>query len=517
MTNTQDEVFAFLSSPAAWPTGTGPVDTIETHGARVFLGGNIALKVKRAITLPYLDFSTLAKRMFYCDREIAINGGGAPGLYRDVAAITREADGSLAIGGAGTPVEYAIRMQRFKQDALLTTVVDRGALTPAIAGDLADAIARYHAHAPAGRPGQGAMEAVVSKLIDNLERFKEAEIAELVRSFSASARRELARTADVRATRAEQGHIRRCHGDLHLGNIVMWQGRPVPFDALEFDEDMASTDTLYDLAFLLMDLDRRGARWAANAVLNRYLWRTRDIGDVHGLALMPLFLASRAAIRAMVGLDRAEATGRNATAHARHAAETLRLALRDLDPPRPVAIAVGGLSGTGKTTLARALAPTIGAAPGALHVRSDMERKALAGVEPEQRLPSSAYTKESSAAVYERIFERAAAALKAGHAVILDAVFADPAEREEATSLARRAGVPFHGLWLEGGGTTLKNRVAARQGDASDATPDVVDKQLAFETGPMTWTRIDASGPAEVTRAAAERILPPLLSAPEKA
>lgn len=502
MSGGQDEVFAFLASPAAWPGAPAHVDTIETHGARVFLAGSEVLKVKRAVKLPYLDFSTLAARRQYCEREITLNGGAASGIYRDVVAITRGADGHLAINGTGTPVEYAVRMARFDQDQLLSNVVARGALSQRLCDDLADAVFRYHRAAPAADASAERIAEVAANVLHGLHRHGAGSLGPVLSSFERSAADHVARTAALRSGRARKGHVRRCHGDLHLGNLVVWQGRPVLFDALEFDEALATTDTLYDLAFLLMDLDRSGARRQANAVLNRYLWRTGDVSDLEGLALLPLFMALRAAIRAMVALDRAALAGSASRQARSHAVETLQLAVRDLSPPPPRLIAVGGLSGTGKTTLARALAPSIGAAPGALHVRSDLERKALAGVEPEQRLPACAYTKESSAAVYARLLERVAAALSAGHAVVADAVFASPAERADAEDIARRAGVPFQGFWLEGGVETMKQRVAARSGDASDATPAVVEAQLDYRLGDIAWTRIDAGQSADATLSA---------------
>lgn len=507
MSGGQDEVFDFLASPAAWPGQPSHVDTIDTHGARVFLAGPDVLKVKRAVKLPYLDFSTLSARRHYCEREITLNGAASAGIYRGVVAITKEHDGRLAISGAGEPIEYAVHMARFDQNDLLSQVVARGAFSLQHAEQLADAVYRYHAAAPVAEARAERMVSVAENLVTALERHRSARLTPLIAALAERVTAHLARTEVLRSRRAACGWLRRCHGDLHLNNIVLWQGRPVLFDALEFDEALATTDTLYDLAFLLMDLDRAGARAAANAVMNRYLWRSGTVSDLDGLALMPLFLGLRAAIRALVALDRAATGGMSNDAAAKHAAGTLNLALSDLAPAPPRLIAVGGLSGTGKTTLARALAPLIGAVPGAFHVRSDLERKTLAGIEPEQRLPADAYNKKTSAAVYARVFERAAAALAAGHAVIADAVFADPAERAGAEEICRRLGVPFQGLWLEGRADALKARVAARIGDASDATPAVVEAQLSYDTGDIAWTRIDAGESADVSLAAARRTL----------
>lgn len=518
MSALQDEVFAFLSRAAAWPGKPAQVETIDTHGARVFLAGGDVLKIKRAIRLPYLDFSTLQARKYFCEREIALNSAGAPGLYRGVVPVTRESDGSLALGGRGTPVEWAVHMHRFSQDDLLLHVVQRGALTRELAEKLADAVFRQHAaatvvhFAPESRSALENLGRVAANVLKSLAAHG-GDISGLAGSLSSDFANALA--SPILIKRAEGGFIRRCHGDLHLGNIVLWQGKPVPFDALEFDEDLATIDTLYDLAFLLMDLDRHGARDMANAVLNRYLWRSSDLMDVDGLALLPLFLGLRASIRAMVTFDRITSDLTHAGALRVEAMAIIDEAFHYLhgrrykdNAPQPQIVAVGGLSGTGKTTLARKLAPSIGPAPGALHLRSDMERKALAGVEPLHRLPPSAYTPESSAAVYARMFERARHALAAGHSVIVDAVFATEDEREQAEHLSRSANARFTGFWLEGAQSLLSARVAERSGDASDATAEVVARQFTYETGDIRWHRLDASnGTDDLSRLALAALL----------
>lgn len=505
MDRVQSEVFEFLAQPQSWPSRPERVDIIETHGARVFLAGEDVLKVKRAVRLPYLDFSSLAARRQFCEREIALNKSGPESLYRDVVPIVRREDGRLAIAGEGTIVEWAVRMHRFAQEDLLTNVVTRGEMTRALAEDLADVIYRYHAAAPIAPAPAESMARVCDNVLAGLSPHLEADLAARLTGL-------ITRGLDdpLRSKRAAAGYVRRCHGDLHLGNIVLWRGRPVLFDALEFDETLATTDTLYDLAFVLMDLDRHGARDAANALLNRYLWRSRDLIDVEGLALLPLFLIVRAAIRAMVLFDRPAKNPADAHQQQAQAVQLLESALRDVGdratgaesgspsgpettPTPPLLIAIGGLSGTGKTTLARALAPWIGAAPGALHLRSDMERKALAGVEPTTRLPPEAYTKSASSAVYALLWERALTALTAGHSVILDAVFADPTERAGAEKVAHKAGVKLHGFWLEAPSTLMAERISTRRGDASDATTDVLTQQMAYHLGTISWPHLDSS------------------------
>lgn len=503
MAGSQSEVFAFLSDPRNWPDDPQHVDVIDTHGARVFLAGSTVLKIKRAVTLPYLDFSTLDLRKRYCEHELEINRAGAGGLYRDVVAITREKNGALAIGGRGTPVEWVVRMNRFAQDDLLKSVAGRGGLTATMMDELADAIARYHAAAAIADTSAERIQDVARGLLSNLARAAGHDLQKPLSRLQARFAAELAATNALRTERANTGHVRRCHGDLHLANIVLWQGHPVLFDALEFDEALATIDTMYDLAFLLMDLERQHARDHANTVLNRYLWRTRDLSDVRALALLPLFMALRAAVRALVALDKIAAAGGDDANLRASAHETLNFALNLLHPPPGRLIVIAGLSGTGKTTLAKAIAPFAGPAPGALHLRSDMERKALADVEPTERLEPSSYTKDTARAVYSRILQRAEAGLRAGHAVVIDAVMANPCERDEAERVAHRAGAAFFGLWLDGDRETLKTRVAQRTGDASDATPEVVARQFGYDLGNIRWPRLDATGaPAQILKEA---------------
>jgi predicted kinase len=306
--------------------------------------------------------------------------------------------------------------------------------------------------------------------------------------------------------RAAEGFVRRCHGDLHLDNIVVWQGRPVLYDAIEFDEAIATIDTLYDLAFLLMDLERHDQRAAANVVLNRYLWRSGETLDLQGLIALPLFLALRAAVRAMVSADRAAQKPHQAGASdLKKAGAYLVAAIDYLALPGPHLIAIGGLSGTGKTTLATSIAPRLGRAPGAVHLRTDLERKRLAGVDALEPLPVAAYTPAARRRIYRALREKARCVLLAGQSVIIDAVFAEQEARQDVEALATEAGVPFKGLWLHAGSETLLERVAARRSDASDATPEVVRRQLGGDLGPFAarWTALDAGGTLQQTLAAA--------------
>jgi predicted kinase len=327
-----------------------------------------------------------------------------------------------------------------------------------------------------------------------------------VKSIREKWQEQVARLAALLDGRRAAGKVRHCHGDLHLRNICLLNGKPTLFDCLEFDEALASIDVLYDLAFLLMDLEHRGLGHCANRVFNRYLDRS---GEDDGLAAMPFFLSLRAAIRAHVTATALEHAA-EAAAGAKMACAARRyldLAERFLQPQPSRLIAIGGLSGTGKSTLAASLASELGLRPGARMLRSDMARKLLLGVNPEDRLPATAYTRESSARVYDALRRKAAMGLAAGYTVIIDAVALKEDERSSFAEVARAAGVPFSGLWLEATPEAMADRIRGRVRDASDASPEVLAEQLRRDTGEIDWVRIDAGGGAEDCLAAAGRAL----------
>jgi len=302
--------------------------------------------------------------------------------------------------------------------------------------------------------------------------------------------------------RRATGKVRRCHGDLHLRNVCLFEGRPTLFDCLEFSDELASVDVLYDLAFLLMDLEHRGLADFANLTLNRYLDLT---GEDDGLAAMPLFLSLRAAIRAHVtatAMERAAGFGAKPEMAA-EACRYLDLAAQFLQPRSCRLVAIGGLSGSGKSTLAAALAPGLGARV----LRSDVIRKRLFGVAPETHLPASAYTSEESRRVYQTLRRQAGDALAAGYSVIIDAVSLKPAERRSFAAVAEAAGVPFSGLWLAAPAATMEGRLRARRHDPSDASPEVLAQQLRQDPGPMDWVRVDAGTGSADCLSAAQRAL----------
>jgi hypothetical protein len=509
---TQEQVFAFLGDPGTH--GGTKVQRVDTHAATLFLTPQRVLKIKRAVQFPFLDYSTLAKRKAACESELAVNKPYAPEIYRGVIAITRAPGGGLAIGGTGEPVEWAVEMERFDETCTLDHLAQK--IDEPLADALGSAVAAAHAKTQAVEPEPwiAALGVYIAEHVEAFSAHPDIFPAEEVGALARADRAEYGRIRPLLVARGRNGLIRRIHGDLHLGNIVLIDGRPVLFDAIEFSPIIASGDVLYDLAFLLMDLLERGLAAAANVVLNRYLAETRRDGDLNALTVLPFFIAMRAAIRAKVTaarMERAEPAQRAEIA--RSARGYFDFARRAVVPPAAACIAIGGLSGTGKTVLARALAPPIGPMPGAVILRSDVERKALFGVAETEKLPTAAYTEAVTARVYRRLVDKTRRVLAAGHGVVVDAVFARPHERADLAAAAQAANVSLRGLFLTADLSTRIARVGARAIDASDADEKVARAQEDYDLGALDWIEIDASGtPEETLKRATETLFPSPLS-----
>jgi uncharacterized protein len=495
----QDAVFRFLADPAMHDGAA--IKRINTHAASVFLAGPVAYKVKRAVRFPFLDFSTLEKRKAALDAEITANRPFAPELYLEVLPIVRR-DGKLTLGGEGSAVEWALKMRRFDETQTLDFLADAGQIDKALIEELARAIAAAHERAPVADAGVwiAALAEYVEQNDAALREHAGLFEPQAVNTLTTSSRAAFARVRPLLVERGEQELIRRGHGDLHLGNIALIDGHPVAFDALEFDPVVASGDLLYDLAFLLMDLIERKREADANLVLNVYLEATRRLSDLDALAALPLFMSVRATIRAKVTaakLDRTRPQEREAIASQAKAYFVLACDL--IAPPPPRLVAVGGLSGTGKSVLARALAPHVAPSPGAVLIRSDVERKAMFSVAQTEKLPPQAYTSEVGQRVYATLADKARRVVAAGHSAIIDAVFAREAERASVSELARRHQFAFSGLFLTADLAVRITRIGDRVHDASDANTEVARQQEHYTLGELAWTQIDASGTPDET------------------
>lgn len=500
----QSDVVAFLRKRCIAAGDTTP--PVATHISRIFFAGRTVYKLKRAVRTPYLDFSTPALRLAACAAEVALNRRTAPSLYRGVRRITRESDG-FALDGSGPVVDAIVEMNRFDSAALFDAMATAGTLAPAHMEALARKLASFHSAAERRDGGADRVRAVIA--------LNEAALGAtfLAQSpvFAAAcdgARALLARCASTIDARARAGKVRRCHGDLTLRNIALIDGAPTPFDCLEFDEALASVDVLYDLAFTLMDLLHRDRPMLANTLMNRYL----DAADeTDGLALLPLFIAMRAMIRAHVTATMSSDETGFARANLRAEADAyLSLAMTTMKPAAPALIGIGGLSGSGKSSVAAALAPLMRPVPGARVVSSDRIRKAMFSVAPTDRLPAEAYASSVSEQVYAMARAQAARCLAQGWPVIADAVFDRAEDRAALERVANDAGVAFLGVWLEAPPTALAQRVAARTGDPSDATVEVLAAQqarLAARGEAILWASVDATRtPQDTATAIAARL-----------
>jgi hypothetical protein len=486
------------------------VEVIETHASLVFIAGERVFKLKRAVAYPYLDFSTADLRRRACEAELVLNRRTAPAIYDEVRGLFRGADGAVGFSPNGEALDWVVVMRHFDQALLFDALAETGGLDRHVMDHLADHIAQFHTSAEQRFDHGGGAE--MADLAEVQYRCLAAPgragfSPDRVESIRKRWQEQVAGLAELLNRRRAAGRVRHCHGDLHLRNICLLDGKPTLFDCLEFDEALASIDVLYDLAFLLMDLEHRGLGHFANRVFNRYLDRSEEDD---GLAAVPFFLSLRAAIRAHVTATALEHQKRGAAASEKLVCDAHRyldLAERFLQPQPCRLVAIGGLSGAGKSTLAAGLAPELGLRPGARLLRSDVTRKLLLGVDPEERLPATAYTRETSARVYGALSRKAAVGLAAGYTVVIDAVALTAEERGSFAEVARAAAVPFSGIWLEARPEAMANRIRGRVRDASDASPEILAEQLRHDVGEIDWVRIDAGGRPEDCLAAARRFL----------
>jgi len=499
-------ILAALREPQSYPRRADRVETIETHISRVFLAGDYAYKVKKPVALGFLDFSTLEARRFYCEEELRLNRRTAPDLYLGVVPIT-DGPGGVRVGGEGEPVEYALEMRRFPQEALADGLARRGGLGEPQVDAIAAEAAAFHSAIPRAPAGSAyaSPESAAAPALASFEQLDPlvagAGDRKTLGRLRAWTEREGARLHGAFAARGREGFVRECHGDLHLGNIAFLEGRPVLFDCIEFDPALRWIDVMNEVAFLVMDLLEHGLAAAAWRFLNAYLEET---GDYAGVRVLRYYLVYRAMVRAKIARIRedqpggAEARGR---AH-REFGAYLELASLLAAPARPALLAMHGVSGSGKTTVAQRMLETLGA----VRVRSDVERKRLHGLTARARsrseVQSGIYTAESTRLTYDRLGQAARDILDSGYRALVDAAFLKRAERDAFRGLAREAGVPFLLVSCEAPEGILRERVARReaaQSDASEAGVAVLERQLASQE-PLAEDELAAGARIETQR-----------------
>lgn len=486
MDEMQDTLIRALCNPSHYGYPVAAVELIETHISRILLAGEFAYKIKKPVNLGFLDFSTLEQRRFYCSEELRLNARLAPQLYLAVVAIGGTPDEPVLDGG-GAAIEYAVKMARFPQQALLDRLLAEGALGAPTIDDVAREVARFHA-AIAGAPvpdGLGTAEAVHRPVRQNFDQIAEhagarPEAAPLA-SLQAWSEGEFERLRDVFTARRRDGLVRECHGDLHLGNMALIDGKVTLFDCIEFNPELRWIDVMSDVAFVAMDLEDRGRPELARRFLDAYLERS---GDFAGLRLLRYYQVYRAMVRAKVACIRATQAGVGEFAEQdawRRAGAYLSLAERLTRPVRPWLAITYGLSGSGKSTAARILMERTGA----IRLRSDVERKRLFGLAAGERsgspLNQGLYTEDAHRNTYRRLEDLARDVLQQRFPVIVDAAFLKRSERGAFCALAREAGVPFFVVELKADAATLRERIVMRESagmDASEATLRVLRSQL---------------------------------------
>jgi aminoglycoside phosphotransferase family enzyme/predicted kinase len=515
----QATLVAALRDSARYPHPVRRIEVLETHISWVILTGDYAYKIKKALDLGFLDFTTLARREHFCREEVRLNRRLAPDLYLDVVPITGDAEAPV-IAGVGEPVEWAVSMREFERGSELSHLLPAGTVTSGIIDDLADGIAAFQARCERdiAVDGYGAPEAVRGPIRNNLaalaQRLEDpglrATLARL-RDWTETEHRRLVPTLDAR--RAE-GFVREGHGDLHLGNIALHRGRVLIFDCIEFDPRLRWVDVMSEIAFVVMDLGHRDRPDLARRLLNRYLERT---GDYAGLAVLRYYLVYRALVRATVASIRgAQAEQKAVDESAEIQTYLARAEQFTRASPRSLVI-THGVSGSGKTTVTSALLEAIAI----VRIRSDVERKRLAGLAAESRTNSAVdaglYTPEATRRSYERLRALAETVLRAGYSVVLDATFLDRGERDACRTLARALDVAFWILDCRAHHSALRERVVSREAaraDASEAGLVVLERQLDRTTELCNEELrdavvIDTSGSFDVGAIAARLMMQP--------
>lgn len=515
---TQQHLISALRDPRWYPHAAKNIRVIETHISWVVLAGKFAYKIKKAVDLGFLDYTKRAARKHYCAEEIRLNRRTAPDLYLDVIGIGRRPEAPLF--GAGHAFEYAVRMRRFPAGALLDRCLARGELLPRHIDLLSAAVASFHAAlAGVAEAGPGTAASVRAAALQNFEPMRpllrDGAGRVLLASLQQATEDEFAACATLFTARRARGFVRECHGDLHLGNIVLIGDRPIPFDGIEFNPALRWIDVMSEVAFTMMDLLHHGRADYAGRFLNGYLEAT---GDYAGIAVLRFYLAYRAAVRAKVSAIRSGQAGISARAGAgalNACRSYLALAQRCLHERRAALIITHGLPGSGKTVFAQYVVEQMGA----IRIRSDVERKRLHGLRAGERSRGDIYAAAATEQTYARLHELAREMLQAGYVVIVDAAFLQRAERWQFRRLARDLSVPFAVASLHAPAAVLRQRLDRRRHDASEADVGVLERLQAVQQSiapeEHAWTArfTTAQAPDSNVNARAWRKLESILSA----
>jgi uncharacterized protein len=470
----QQKLIAALLDPRRYPHAVKSVRLIETHISWVLLAGRYAYKIKKALDLGFLDYSSLDRRRFCCAEEVRLNRRLAPEIYLGAVPVGGSAERPEF--GVEPAIEYAVRMRRFATANLMDRLLTRGRVTPQHIDELAAVVARFHSSLPAAGKNNtfGSAASIREESLQNFGQLQEllqsSTDREIAVELGTATAAEYAACAKTFEARRAQGWVRECHGDLHLGNIALIGNKPVPFDGIEFNPALRWLDVMDEAAFPVMDLLHRGHPELAWRFLNAYLEIT---GDYAGVAVLRFYLADRATVRAKVGAIRAQQPGitpRVATQELAGCRSYLALAADFLAKRRPALIITHGLPGSGKSTFAQTALQHYGA----IRIRSDVERKRLFGLgaleHSRSGTGSGIYGTEATQRTYTRLHELAHGLLAAEFPVIVDAAFLKREEREQIRQLAQQTGVPFAIASMRAGLATLRTRITYRHEQAHDAS-----------------------------------------------
>lgn len=502
-----------LLSQRAYPHPVDAVQLVQTHISWILLTGEFAYKIKRPVCYAFIDLRSAERRAFYCAEEIRLNRRFAPELYLKVCDIAI-ADGEVRIGGPGEVIERAVMMRQFRREEELDTLLAAGRIEPAELETFGRGLADMHARLPVATQAQpwGGPAAIRRIVLDNLEQCIDAaamfNVGRDVQALRESLEGRLAAGAPWMLVRLASARVRECHGDLHSRNIVRYESRLIPFDCMEFEPAFRWIDVADEIGFLLADLDVQNCPLHAGAFLNGYLAKS---GDYQACRLLSLYKAHRSLIRAKVSAVSAADAEPSALEAARALCvsyiECARVALA---PKHPMLILMSGLSGSGKTWLASRLAPPLGA----VHLRSDVERKRLAGLaelaHSGSAIEQGLYSREASAHLYEQLAHHAEDVVAGGWTVIVDATFGRRADRARFRELASRLGVELRLIQCRASPEALRARIASRQRAGTDAS-EADMAVLQWQKGNFETYSLD-EGLVVIDVASDNDVVPPLAS-----
>ncbi|MBD1938721.1 bifunctional aminoglycoside phosphotransferase/ATP-binding protein [Microcoleus sp. FACHB-68] len=457
-----------------------PVELIQTHSSFVLLTGNYVYKIKKPVNFGLLDYSTLAKRRFFCERELLLNQRGAPDVYLEVLPVT-QLGSQFQLGGVGEPVEYALKMRQVPQEALFVNLLQRGLLTEQHLEELGRCVANFHEKSLTNEwvRSFGNLSQIREAIEQNYQRTEKyiewllsqeqfADIRRFTDNF-------FTQNQALFDNRIEKNWIRECHGDLHLSNIAWCQDKVLLFDCIEFNDRLRCVDVMFDLAYAVVDLEVRQRPDLSNIYLNTYIEQT---GDWEGLQVLPLYLIRQAYVRAMVTsflLDDPSVSSEEKEMPAETAKKYYNLAWQYTQPRQGEIILMSGLSGSGKSTVARHLARQTGA----IHIRSDAVRKHLGGISLNQRGGENLYTPEMTHKTYHRLLELGVILAQQGWRVILDGKYDRQAFRLNVMLQCNTHQLPLQIVYCTAPAEVLRDRLNQRKGDIADATADLLPAQQA--------------------------------------